>query len=76
MASLEQQRLICHALRLGDGLCKHRLRFRFELIDRVILALENGQLAIEMRGDLAAMLAFSANKKRSPPYVVLFKAAV
>jgi hypothetical protein len=35
----------------------------------VILALENGQLVIEMRGDLAAMLAFSANKKRSPQYV-------
>jgi hypothetical protein len=65
----EQQRLIRRALRLGDGLCKHRLRFRFKLIDRVILALENGQLVIEMRGDLAAMLAFSANKKRSPQYV-------
>ena len=42
---------------------EHRPRFRIELIDRVILALEDGQLAIEMRGDLAATLAFSANKK-------------
>jgi site-specific DNA recombinase len=37
------------------------------LIDRVTLVPEDGQLAIVLRGDLAAMLAFSANKKRSPP---------
>lgn len=34
------------------------------LIDRVTLVPEDGQLAIVLRGDLAAMLAFSANKKR------------
>jgi hypothetical protein len=36
------------------------------LIDRVTLVPEDGQLAIVLRGDLAAMLAFSANKKTSP----------
>ena len=36
------------------------------LIDRVTLVPEDGQLAIVLRGELAAMLAFSANKKRSP----------
>ena len=35
------------------------------LIDRVTLVPEDGQLAIELRGDLAAMLAFSANRRRS-----------
>ena len=35
------------------------------LIDRVTLVPEDGQLAIVLRGELAAMLAFSANKKRS-----------
>jgi site-specific DNA recombinase len=34
------------------------------LIDRVTLGPEDGQLAIELRGDLAAMLTFAANKKR------------
>jgi hypothetical protein len=34
------------------------------LIDRVTLVPEDGQLAIVLRGDLAAMLTFSANKKR------------
>jgi hypothetical protein len=36
------------------------------LIDRVTLIPEGDQLAIELRGDLAAMLSFSANKKRPP----------
>ena len=35
------------------------------LIDRVTLVPEDGQLAIVLRGELAAMLGFSANKKRS-----------
>ncbi len=34
------------------------------LIDRVMLVPEDGQLAIELRGDLAAMLTFSENKTR------------
>ncbi len=34
------------------------------LIDRVTLVPNDGELAIELRGELAAMLAFSANKKR------------
>ncbi|MBK8174861.1 MAG: hypothetical protein IPK66_06200 [Rhodospirillales bacterium] len=36
------------------------------LIERVTLVPERGQLAIELRGDLAAMLTFAANKRRSP----------
>ena len=34
------------------------------LIERATLVPEDGQLAIVLRGDLAAMLTFSANKKR------------
>ena len=33
------------------------------LVDRVDLVPENGELAIVLRGDLAAMLSFAANKK-------------
>jgi site-specific DNA recombinase len=36
------------------------------IIERVTLVPEDGHLAIVLSGDLAAMLAFSANKKRSP----------
>jgi hypothetical protein len=33
------------------------------LVDQVILTPENGELAIMLRGDLAAMLSFASNKK-------------
>jgi hypothetical protein len=36
------------------------------LIDSIVLSLEEGQLRIELRGNLAAMLTAAQQRKRSP----------
>lgn len=43
--------------------CQSALNRPRTLMDRVELVPENGELAIVLRGDLAAMLSFATNKK-------------
>jgi DNA invertase Pin-like site-specific DNA recombinase len=66
MAEVWRQRIAALHEALHDDASKaEAFEVLRSLIDRVTLVPEKGQLAIELRGDLAAMLAFSANKKRS-----------
>ena len=65
MADVWRQRVAAlHEALQDEGSKAEAFEVLRSLIDRVTLVPEDGQLAIELRGDLAAMLAFSANKKR------------
>jgi site-specific DNA recombinase len=65
MAEVWRQRVAALHEALQDEAAKaEAFELLRSLIDRVTLVPEDGQLAIVLRGDLAAILAFSANKKR------------
>jgi DNA invertase Pin-like site-specific DNA recombinase len=65
MAEIWRQRIAdLHEALQDDTTKAEAFELLRSLIDRVTLVPEDGELAIELKGDLAAMLAFSANKKR------------
>ncbi|MBK8175222.1 MAG: recombinase family protein [Rhodospirillales bacterium] len=67
MAEIWRQRIGgLHEVLADEAAKAEALALLRSLIERVTLVPERGQLAIELRGDLAAMLTFAANKRRSP----------
>ena len=65
MAAIYRQRISALCESLGDEDRKvEAVEVLRTLVDQVALVPENGELSIVLRGDLAAILTFAANKKR------------
>ena len=64
MAAINRQRISALCKSLGDEDRKGTVEVLRTLVDQVALVPEDGALSIVLRGDLAAILTFAANKKR------------